>query len=84
LDPWVFADSMTLRWLDIERGEWSEETVIEVEWDCFDPQWLHKAQVRLQTPDNRPHVALLRLVEPPSIRQTTSTTLKLNPDWPQN
>ncbi len=61
LDPWVFVDSMMLRWLDIERGEWSEETVIEVESDYFDPQWLHKAKVRLQTPDNRPHVALLRV-----------------------
>jgi hypothetical protein len=27
----------------------------------FDPQWIHKAKVRLQTPDNRPHVALLTI-----------------------
>lgn len=72
LDPWVFVDSMTLRWLDIERGEWSEETVIPVERDYFDPQWLHKAKVRLQTPDNRPHVALLRVPMPAGQGQTAN------------
>jgi hypothetical protein len=62
LDPWVFADAMTLRWLDIERGQWSDETVFPIEQEYFDPSWLHKARVRLQTPDNRPHVALLTIV----------------------
>jgi hypothetical protein len=63
LDPWVFADSVTLRWLDIERGQWSDETTVQIESDYFDPQWIHKARVRLQTPDNRPHVALLTIVQ---------------------
>jgi hypothetical protein len=61
LDPWVVADSMTLRWLDIERAQWSEATTIQIDPDYFDPQWIHKAKVRLQTPDNRPHVALLTI-----------------------
>jgi hypothetical protein len=65
LDPWVFADTMTLRWLDIERGQWSDETTIRIDSDYFDPQWIHKAKVRLQTPDNRPHIALLEIVDDP-------------------
>jgi hypothetical protein len=67
LDPWVFADAMTLRWLDIERREWSDPTVIQVEWDRRPDhggrEWVHKARVRLETPDNRPRVALLTVVE---------------------
>lgn len=63
LDPWVYANSMTLRWLDIERGEWSDETVIPIDWDHGQQsEWISKAMVRLQTPDNRPHVALLEIV----------------------
>jgi len=63
LDPWVFAETMTLRWLDIERGEWSNESVIPIEWDhSQQEEWIHKAKVRLQTPDNRPHVALLEIM----------------------
>jgi hypothetical protein len=63
LDPWVLADTMTLRWLDIERGAWSDETVLRIEHESFDPPWLLKARIRLQTPDNRPHVALLTIID---------------------
>ena len=62
LEPWVFADAMTLRWLHIERGEWSDERVARVVWAYGEQPWIHKAHVRLQTPDNWPHVALLQIV----------------------
>ena len=39
LDPWVLADTMTLRWLDIERGAWSDETVLRIEHESLDPAW---------------------------------------------
>jgi hypothetical protein len=45
LDPWVFADAMALRWLDIERGQSSDETVLPIEQEYFDPSWLMSSPV---------------------------------------
>jgi hypothetical protein len=63
LDPWVFVDSLRVRWLDIDEGTWSEEETLPVTWEGDVNQWGHRARVRLTAPGNESYVALLNVVE---------------------
>lgn len=63
LDPWVFVDSLRVRWLDIDNGTWAEEEIRSVAWGGGLNQWGHRARVRLTTPGNESYVALLEVVE---------------------
>jgi hypothetical protein len=63
LDPWVFVDSLRVRWLDVDDGTWSEEEIRPVEWTGGLDQWGHRGRVRLTTPGNESYVALLEVVE---------------------
>lgn len=63
LDPWVYADTVRVRWLDIDEGTWLEEEVRPVEWRGGLGQWGHRARVRLTTPGNESYVALLKVGE---------------------
>jgi hypothetical protein len=63
LDPWVYADSVRVRWLDIEEGTWSEPEVRPVTWEGGLDEWGHWGRVRLTTPSNGAAVALVEVVE---------------------
>lgn len=63
LDPWVFVDKLKLQWLDINDLEWSEPEIVEVKWEGSKNDWGFRGLVRLETPGNRPCVALLEVVK---------------------
>ncbi|MDR8391954.1 hypothetical protein NC796_12420 [Aliifodinibius sp. S!AR15-10] len=63
LDPWVFAEKMKIKWLHINEGTWSEEEIVDVQWEGGINQWGHRGTVRLETPGNEPYVALIEPVE---------------------
>jgi len=64
LDPWVYSDQLKVRWLDIDDGVWLEEEILDVTWEGGRLEWGDRGRVRLTTPDNKPYVALLEVVEP--------------------
>lgn len=63
LDPWVFADKLKLQWLDINSLEWSEPEIVEVKWQGGKHDWGYRGLIRLETPGNRPCVALLEIID---------------------
>ena len=63
LDPWVYADTVRVRWLDIDEGAWSEPEVRSVTWKGGLDQWGHRGRIRLTTPSNTSAVALVEVVE---------------------
>jgi len=63
LDPWVYADSVRVRWLEIEEGTWSEPEVRSVHWEGGLGEWGHRGRIRLTTPSNGSAVALVEVVE---------------------
>jgi hypothetical protein len=65
LDPWIFVDELRLRWLDIDRGTWSEPQNVKVSFDGGLYDWGVRGAVTLTTPSNRPYVALLDVVDRP-------------------
>lgn len=62
LDPWVYLDELKLRWLDIDRGSWSDEKIVKVLWEGNSNQWGDRGIIQLQTPSNRACVALLEAI----------------------
>ena len=63
LDPWIYVDKMKLQWLDINDLEWSEPEIVEVKWEGGKDDWGFRGLVGLETPGNRPCVALLEPVD---------------------
>jgi hypothetical protein len=72
LDPWVFVSELKVRWLDIERGVWLAEQTVPVHWEAPAPDAYYReneirdnlrGRITLATPNNRPHVALLEVIE---------------------
>jgi hypothetical protein len=63
LDPWVYAERIRVRWLDIDEGTWSEPEVRSVTWDGGLGNWGFRGRIRLTTPGNESYVALLEVVE---------------------
>ena len=65
LDPWVYAERVRVRWLDVEEGSWSEPEIREVDWEGGVDTWGFRGRVRLTTPSNASAVALVEVVEMP-------------------
>lgn len=63
LDPWVFAQKVKLRWLDIDNLRWSSPVELAVEWLDNQHRWGFRGRVPLTTPSNRAYVALIDVVE---------------------
>jgi len=63
LEPWVYVNKVSIRWLNIEELTWSEPEIIEVQWEGSRDEWGHRAEVVLKTPDNKSYIALLDVVE---------------------
>lgn len=63
LDPWVYVYKLKLQWLDINDLEWSEPEIVEVKWEGGKNDWGFRGLVSLETPGNRPCIALLEVVK---------------------
>lgn len=63
LDPWVYADTVRVRWLDIDEGTWSEPEIPPVTWKGGLGNWGFRGRLRLTTPSNASSVALVEIVE---------------------
>ena len=64
LDPWVFVEQVSIKYLDIDSGEWSDEETIALDWeeelsDIFGFQ----RGISITTPDNRPCIAVIKVIE---------------------
>jgi len=62
LDPWVYADQVRVRWLDIDNAEWSEEEIMDVKWEGSFNEWGDRGTIRLTTPGNSPYLVLLEVM----------------------
>ena len=62
IDPWVLAEKLKLKWLDIETGTWSDEQVVPVIWEGDHREWGWRGRVYLKTPGNRACVAFLNVI----------------------
>lgn len=62
LDPWVYVDKLKLQWLDINDLEWSEPEIVDVQWEGGKDDWGFRGAVSLETPGNRPCIALLEVL----------------------
>jgi len=63
LDPWTYAEKVTVRWLDIEDLSWSEPEMIKVKWEGSRDDWGHRGNIPLKTPGNEAYVALVEVIE---------------------
>ena len=63
LDPWIYMDSLKVKWLDIDNLTWSEPELVEVEWEGDINDWGKRGSIKLTTPSNRPYVVLLEDVD---------------------
>ena len=65
LDPWVHIERVSVRWLDIAALTWSEEVIIEPEWDNFDgTSWWGPQRIITLAPGNhRSYVAIVKVLD---------------------
>ncbi|MAL18709.1 MAG: hypothetical protein CL670_00385 [Balneola sp.] len=63
LDPWIYAEKLEVRWLDIENLTWLEPELLEVQWEGGQDDWGYRRSIRLTTPGKRPFVALINVME---------------------
>ena len=63
LDPWVYVNTLKLKWLDIDQLTWSDPEIVEVNWEGGQNDWGFRGYVTLTSPANRPCVAFLEVIE---------------------
>lgn len=65
LDPWMHAEQVSVKWLDIASLRWSKEEIIEPVWDNYDDaDWWSPQRITTLAPRNhRSYVAIVRVVE---------------------
>ena len=65
LDPWVHAEKVSVKWLDVASLSWSDEVIMEPKWDQFDgTDWWGPQRIITLAPNNhRSYVALITVVE---------------------
>lgn len=65
LDPWVHAERVAIKWLDVASLNWSEEEIVEPVWDNFDgTDWWGPQRILTLAPNNhRSYVAVIRVIE---------------------
>ncbi len=64
LNPWVYADAFSVRWLDVAAGNWSDEEIIEPDWDQeMDHWWGPRRVINLTPSGNGSYVALVEVVD---------------------
>jgi hypothetical protein len=64
LDPWVFVGKVSIKYLDIDSGEWSEEEELELDWkEEVSGMFGFQRGISITTPDNRSCVAVIKVVD---------------------
>ncbi|WP_157971911.1 hypothetical protein [Pleomorphovibrio marinus] len=64
LDPYLFAKKVSVRFLDIDDGEWMEEEVIDLEWEEeLSDMFGFQKGISLTTPENKACVAIVKILE---------------------
>ena len=65
LDPWVHAEKVSVKWLDVASLSWSDEVIMEPKWDQFDgTDWWGPQRIITLAPNNhRSYVALITVVD---------------------
>ena len=65
LDPWVDMKKVSVKWLDVASLTWSEEEIIEPQWDNYDgSDWWGPQRIITLTPkDHRSYVAVIKVLE---------------------
>ena len=65
LDPWVHAERVAIKWLDVVSLSWSEEEIVEPVWDDFDgTNWWGPQRILTLAPNNhRSYVAVITVLE---------------------
>ena len=65
LDPWVYARKVKIRYLDIDSSIWSDEEIIELEWEYagLNREFGYNQGISITSPANRPCIALIEIVE---------------------
>ena len=61
--PSLSLHLLKVRWLDIDRLEWSEPEIVKVPWEGSRTDWGDRGRIRLTTPSNRPYVVLVEVVK---------------------
>ncbi len=65
LDPWVYANRVAIKWLDVASLTWSEEEIVEPVWDDFDGTdwWGPQRIMTLAPPNHRSYVAVIQVID---------------------
>ncbi|TVQ88154.1 MAG: hypothetical protein EA393_09585, partial [Bacteroidetes bacterium] len=65
LDPWVHTIRASVKWLDVASLTWSEEEIIEPQWDNYDgsDSWGPQRIITLTPKDHRSYVAVIKVLE---------------------
>ncbi|MDZ7725921.1 MAG: hypothetical protein U5R06_24640 [candidate division KSB1 bacterium] len=61
----MYVKKVSVKWLDVAARTWSEETIIEPEWDHFDgTDWWGPQRILTLTPkDHRSYVAVVQVLQ---------------------
>ncbi len=64
LDPWEYVEKVSVKYLDIDSGEWSEPEIIEVEWDEELSDMIgYQRGISITTPENKACVAVIKVID---------------------
>jgi hypothetical protein len=65
LDPWIEIKKVSVKWLDVASLTWSDEQVLEAEWDNIDGSdwWGPQRVLTITTKDHRSYVAVVKVLE---------------------
>ena len=65
LDPWIYAEELKIKWLDIDSATWTREETIKMDWSVDSIVRLHGYQkgITLWTPSANPYIALIEVIK---------------------
>jgi len=60
IDPWVYVDEVTVKWLNVTSGEWANEETIKIDWTKEVSSWWGPERVLVLTPeDENSYIAII-------------------------
>ncbi|MDZ7717674.1 MAG: hypothetical protein U5K72_02495 [Balneolaceae bacterium] len=61
IDPWVYLDEVTIKWLNVTRGEWVKEETKKLDWTKEVSSWWGPDRVLVLTPeDEESYIAIIK------------------------
>ena len=52
VDPWIYLEEVSVKWLNVTSGEWETEETIELDWSKGVSSWWGPDRVLVLTPDD--------------------------------